>query len=87
MKTIWKFKLEIRLHQTLSMPKDARVLKIDVQGDSICIWAEVDPHATKSTRQFIMVGTGQMIPDFGNRMMYLETIQQNLLVWHIYEVV
>jgi hypothetical protein len=59
--TIWKFVLEPEC--SLDMPAGAQVLSIREQGDSICLWALVDPSASTERRRFIVFGTGHPVPD------------------------
>ncbi|MEO9145089.1 MAG: hypothetical protein ABI237_05980 [Ginsengibacter sp.] len=86
MKRIFKYKLEMVLFQTVEMPQGAEILCIQMQNESPCIWALVEPNATVTERTFQMVGTGQDIGDYGERK-YLGTIQLNVYVFHCFELV
>ena len=58
-RTIWKFPLgEVNDLLTLSVPKGAELLTMQVQNGEPCIWALVDPSAPKVTRAFAVRGTG-----------------------------
>lgn len=85
MKTIWKFPLIITDHQSVPMPTGATLLDVQMQGDSPCLWALVDPKTTSRTPVHIgMRGTGQPISEpVGN---YIATFQTGPLVFHVFEV-
>jgi len=83
MRTIWKFPLLIVddfIH--LEMPVGSRVLHVDMQGDTPCIWAELDSDAPKEVREFLVFGTGHPIPVSLN---HVGSFQMPPFVWHIYE--
>ena len=80
MKTIYKYPLS----EAVQMPKGAKILTAQDQGGQIFIWAEVDSHArTDKTREFLIIGTGQELPNLDN-WQYVATVQQGIFVWHIY---
>lgn len=58
MKSIWKFKLEMKDEQRILMPQNAAVLSVQVQHGFPCLWALVDTEETLSERTFIINGTG-----------------------------
>lgn len=83
MKTIWKYHLE-KYRQTLTMPKGARILDLQVQGDGdVQMWAEVDTEAETEERHFESTWTGVAVPEEGE---YLATLQVGIFVVHVYEV-
>lgn len=57
MKVVWKFPLEYGSHQVL-MPFGAEVLALGFQHQPV-VWALVDPDATRVTRGFHVVATGE----------------------------
>lgn len=87
MKTIWKFPLEIEPEQEVSLPPDAVVLAVKMQGEALCMWALVDPNTTERRKRWFAVrGTGHLI--HGELGEYLGTVQQRggELVWHVFEI-
>lgn len=86
MKTIWKFPLAVTGAQTVSIPLPAQVLTVQPQGDSVCLWAEVDPEGRPADVEIVIVGTGHEMPP--RRMRYINTFQLRggSLVFHAYEV-
>lgn len=85
-KSVWKFSLEIRDEQTVSVPQDAVPLTAQMQrGGELCLWCLVTPG--KPTRKLTVriVGTGHPFPDAGE-CRYLATAQDHdrQLVWHVF---
>lgn len=85
--TIYKYSLETTDYQEVEMPKGAIIRAIQIQGDWICLWAEVNTANPKEIRRIEMFGTGHPIRhDFENiDRNYLATVQDTSLVWHFYE--
>jgi len=81
MKTIHKYEVFDALG--LMLPCDAKVLTVQMQGDTPVMWVELTPQFGVMQRQFRVYGTGQQIPDDAE---YLATWQQPPFVWHLYEV-
>lgn len=91
--SVWKYPIEAIPLTELMMPKGARVLYVGCQGTTPVLWAEVDPAAESSLRQFMVVTTGEAfyageVPG-GDKMEYVGTFQLPLpggeYVGHVYE--
>lgn len=91
--SVWKFPIEAIPLTELHMPKGARVLRVGNQGAQPVLWAEVDPEAEPTLRQFMVVTTGETfyageVPG-GDEMEYVGTFQLPLpdmeFVGHVYE--
>ena len=85
--TIWKWPLlgtpeAATDHPTIDMPYGATVLCVQTQGGRPCIWAEVDPAQPTESRTFVIVGTGQPIPDDAGP--YIGTWQSGPFVFHVF---
>ena len=80
---IWKWNLEVTDLQTIEMPEKARIMTAQFQNGELAIWAEVDPELPPTTRTIEIIGTGNPVPDAERR--YIATVQESVLVWHIYE--
>ena len=87
MKTIWKFRLTSTTI-CVSMPKGARVLCMQAQGDVATLWAEVDPEAKREDRYFRIYGTGHGIAEDESDREYVGTYQlhSGSLVFHVFEI-
>lgn len=92
--TVWKFPLgeaavDARGALTLVMPRNAEVLHVGVQEQEgekpktrVVIWALVDPDATEEERHFLLIATGQAVPDEAR---HLGTFFMGPYVWHLFE--
>ena len=86
-KQIWKFEITTNKF-TLEMPKWAKILSVQAQGETPCIWALVDPKMSKEARYFEVFGTGHDIRcDIGIVRKYIGTFQLNgsRFVFHLFE--
>lgn len=72
---IWKFTLALEDYQVIEMPAGAVLLSVQIQHGSICIWARVDPNASKQDKHFWIAGTGHFIPTEALGATFLGTLQ------------
>lgn len=68
------------------MPKGAKILDVQKQGDCIVLWALVYPDAEVETRKFQLYATGNLV-DLNENLIYLKTLQveEENFVLHIFE--
>ena len=93
METIWKFELKIQDAQQIEIPKGAIILTVQIQFNTPCLWAKVDPKAPKENRTIKMYRTGHPISvskteEFsGYETTYLGTFQVDGgdYVFHVFE--
>jgi hypothetical protein len=90
MRKVYKYPLETTDEQTLTMPKGAKVLTVQNQGEQACIWAVVDLDAPVNERRtFFTYGTGYPMqePDVVSEEKYIGTYQLmgGGLVFHVFE--
>ena len=85
MKTIYKYPLSITDVQTIWMPSGAKILSVQEQRDTLCLWAAVDRDNIEAPRTILIVGTGNPMPYTCND--FIGTVQTNggALVWHVFE--
>lgn len=88
-RTVWKYPIDMRvlaLHNTasfaLEMPQAWAPLLVDMQDDTPCLWAEVDPSAPPTRYEFRITGTGSEVPPDHR---HVGSWQQHGFVWHLYE--
>jgi hypothetical protein len=83
--TIWKFPLHTVDRQDVKMPVGAEVLCVQMQEDTPCLWALVNPDAAPTTRTFATYGTGHPVDASGA---YIGTYQwaDGSLVFHVFDV-
>ena len=86
MKTIWKYPLELKGLQNISIPEGAEILHCAIQNDGIFLWALVDPSLPLQRREIEMIGTGNEVSEDEERK-YISTIIDGALVWHIFEII
>lgn len=79
-KTIFKYPMGIAT--THEMPEGAEFLDVQMQDQNIIAWFMVLADNKRVPRKFHIYGTGQEIP---MDKCYLGTVQDGLLVWHLFE--
>ena len=85
MNTIYKYKIPVG-GDSIAMPEGAKILSVGVQGDSLMLWAEVNPHRKKYPRQVEVFGTGHEIhSNMWVSREFIGTVFMSDLVWHVYE--
>lgn len=91
-RTVWKYPLEPKHRQRISMPEGAELLFIEVQANKPVMYVEVDPARAPAARFFEVVGTGRNVPYAGK---YVGSFNFEIsdvgwgashLVYHCYEV-
>jgi hypothetical protein len=85
MKTIYKYKLELRDSQEIAIPYYHKVRHVGLQNGDITLWAEIDTNdlisAIVNTETFHVVGTGQKVEP---HWVYIGTCVGPVFVWHVY---
>lgn len=86
MKTIHKYPLDVVDSQEVIMPTNSRILTVQVQQDTPCLWAEVDTTLESTARVIVTRGTGHPLSE---NMVYLGSYQlrEGALVFHVLELV
>lgn len=87
-KTIWKFELEVKDKQFITLPQGAELLSVQVQNETPCLWALVNPNNEIEERCLEVFGTGHRIYyDMGVARNYIGTFQmiKGDLVCHLFE--
>ena len=84
-KAIWKYPIVLGEFE-VRMPEGCELLTVQVQGVTAQLWALVDPEAPLETRQFVVAGTGQLLPDWLGASDYVGTYQAHggALIWHLF---
>ena len=87
MRTIFKYELSVcDGRQLVAVPYPGQGVHVGVQGEKICLWAEVETERRKVTRFFHVFGTGHQIPN-GQCLVWIGTVQMGEFVWPVYEEV
>jgi hypothetical protein len=83
MKTIFKYPLSVTDTQTIRMPEGAEILTVQMQKDSMCLWALVEDTSPVEPRIILIFGTGHEVTGIDN--VYIGTVQMDSLVFHVFE--
>ena len=87
--TIWKVPIKPTDEQTISLPKDAVILTIQIQNENPYLWALVNPAAELENRYIQIFGTGYPINyDTPISRKYITTFQManGQIVFHAFEL-
>jgi hypothetical protein len=86
MLTIHKYTLEITDAQHILMSEGAKLLRVMVQHDKVCLWALVERDRKMLPRKFRIYGTGHIMVD-GYPGDYVDTfmIAGGSLVFHVFD--
>lgn len=91
MLTVFKYELnnivEIEDPVTIELPEDAKILKVDMLFENICLWALVNTENKRVKRFLRIFDTDQPI-DPSDNMKYINTFQilGGHLVYHVFEI-
>jgi|688.fasta_scaffold39153_9 hypothetical protein len=95
-KMIYKYPLGDDIHHNavyeIEMPRGAKILTIQAQGNFPVIWAIVNPKREKRKYVFHVFGTGFEMYDYEKKHYdYVATVQRrnmmgSIHVWHVFEV-
>jgi hypothetical protein len=79
--TIHKFPFSVDDRVVIPMPSGARILSVQVQRGTPCLWAMVRPELTPHPVAFRIYGTGHPIDNAGD---FIGTFQMGELVFHMF---
>lgn len=87
MNSIYKFPIQITEQQKVRMPSKAKIICAQFQGETLCLWAEVELDRLLENRVIEIFGTGNPLDEDFSRRLYIGTVHdvRGGLVWHIYE--
>jgi len=85
MKTIYKYPVSLTDEFILDLPKDAKILTVQMQHGKPQLWVLVDPENYTVERKFRLAGTGHSVPT--GAIWYINTFQldNGSLVFHLFE--
>ena len=84
MRTIHKQKLEITDIQEIELPWYSQIIRLDTQGNDVCIWYECDPDQPKEKVTIYCYGTGHKMR-IGNQRYIGTAFVLEGLVFHFYQ--
>ena len=86
MHQVWKWELVVVDRQVIETPDLWEPLIVATQLGAPCIWAKVNPEAPKVKRTIRIHGTGHPIPDVPMRHLGSFLMQEDNLVFHVFEI-
>ena len=82
--TIFKYELKITDEQKIDIPEGAKILSVQMQGDTPCLWAMVNTKNKLESRSIAIIGTGN--PCWCPEWDFVGTIQERVFVWHVFAI-
>lgn len=80
---VFKYPLVLASNQRFDMPLGAKLLDVQRQGDSFCVWAIVEQSAPMREIEFLLLGTGHDLDsEYLNTYQFQATVQDGPYVWH-----
>jgi hypothetical protein len=88
-KVVWKYPLELKDEQIIEMPANARMLCVQMQGETPSLWVLVDPYKAHESRKILIAGTGHEREALAGFLTYIGSFQMmgGQLVYHVFESV
>lgn len=88
MKSFWHAEIDLSTRTpTLSMPRGAKILSVQLIGDDVRLSAVVDPAADLEVRRFALVGDGCEVPDATLQFLGAVFLPRTALHIHVFEFV
>lgn len=82
---IHKYPLKVTDEQKVTIPYGAKILTVQVQNGTPCLWAEVDVDQVRQTKQPVfIVGTGHPMPAAAQQYLSTFQLEDGKLVFHVY---
>ena len=82
MKTIYKYVLEIKETQTVSLTRGARILSVANQDGKLCLWVQVETEEENEYWSIAIYGTGNPLPEYPGA--FIGTVIIEPYVWHVF---
>jgi len=87
MRTIYKYPLSYSAVQLLELGVDDKILCAQLQHGILNIWVETDTEETETQiTNIYIVGTGRSMEHVPTGAKYIDTVQVDEYVWHIYSL-
>lgn len=84
MQTIYKYPLEMKDRQVLSLPLGFEILHITPQAGYVMLWAKVDTEVDEQDVEFITAFTGHPLPSDAGQHISTYILQGEGLVFHVF---
>jgi len=80
--TIYTYTFLISDNTGITMPEDAKILKVGMQNGAPTLWAMIDTDKAHLYHRFRIFGTGDSIP---NGFDHVATFEQGPFIWHMFQ--
>jgi len=88
MQVVFKYPIEITDTFSLMLPKNAQLLSVQFQHDTLCLWVLVNRSQPEEERRFRLAGTGHPILQSEEQLKFIGTCQLSAsFVVHLFEIV
>ena len=84
MSTIWKYPLAVEDAQQIFMPSGAKILTVQVQKETPCLWVKVDPTAEYVPVDILTRGTGHLFNGIEGDYIGSYQLLKGDLVFHVF---
>ena len=85
MNVIWKFELSPG-ETTIHTPGNWKPLHVDKQGESVCLWALVEPDKPMTNKTFVTISIGEPFHSFDLEYIGTVTGLSEWLVFHVFQI-
>jgi hypothetical protein len=82
MQTVYKYGIPVGDDVIISMPTNARPLSVGMQGETMYVWALVNPTEDNTLFRFSVRGTGHQLR--GDEGEFINTVFAGRFVWHVF---
>ena len=86
---VFKYPIPVKDRFIMMLPRGAKILSVDMQGDKPMMWALVDADCEAVvSRNFRFSGTGHPIEEKQEDLDHIGTFQMDngKFIWHIFEI-
>ena len=87
MRTVYEYEINPSYEsQTINVPIASVIVNVDMKGDQICLWIEVDTLMDKYDREFKVFETNSNMDKLDHSSKHVGTVLDGLMSWHVYEI-
>jgi hypothetical protein len=84
-RTIWRFPIPAKSEFELELPQGARVVHVGCKDDAPDMWVLLDKDAEPELRGFLVLATGERVPDRSRDYLGTFFTDDGQLVWHLFD--
>lgn len=84
MKRVFKYPIEVTDVQTVDAPADWEPLSVQMQGETLCLWALIDDDQPTTSHRVFVHGTGHEVHAGADRFVGTFQVGGGALVFHVF---